>query len=365
MKPRRTSALSKIPKALRKPFFEEITRINQSRLLISSIVLFGMELVLFAFERLFYNIGDIILSILVASLIQIPLIIAGYVYRNKVEANWIHLQYLLYVVTIILFGIAIALKIQTQVDLVHMYLMVIIGVASFSYLSVLEVTIAFVGSYLIFAFMLPLSQTDPSAVLVTRINTLVFIVLAWILNRMIYRLKQSQFIVEHQLKEKNRILEELNQKDMMTGLYNHTSSFQKLYEEIAKSKRIGYPLSMVLMDVDDFKRINDEFGHPAGDHVLTRLSEAIVRTLRMTDVVGRYGGEEFILILPDTDLTHARMLCQRLQQTVSNTVYDFVVTVTLSGGVCEYDGRSVDEFIRQADKLLYQAKRLGKNRFES
>ncbi|HBZ40328.1 MAG TPA: hypothetical protein DEO50_00270 [Erysipelotrichaceae bacterium] len=366
MKKRMRSWLTPIPRNLREAFQQEITRINLRRLIGISITLFFIALVLLVFEDSFFHIGPVIFAFLIASLLQIPLFFVAFRYRLKIKRSLIQAQTLVYLLSVILFGIQLSLRLTTQPGLIPLFLIMNLAMAAILYLDIQTSMLVFTFAAVLFTFLLPSFQSDATLVFITLINVLIFIFMVWLLNRMIYRMKVDGFALERELKEKDRVLAEMNQRDPLTGLDNHTSSFRKLYEEAAKAKRIGYPISLILCDIDDFKHINDTFGHPAGDHVLLRISQTIRATLRTTDIVGRYGGEEFILILPDTDLDAACILSDRLSQAMTKTNYDVDVNVTMSKGICQYDaGQSIDEWIRTTDRRLYEAKHNGKNRFES
>ena len=366
MKKRMRSWLTPMPRNLREAFQQETTQLNLRRLIGISIALFFIALLLLAFEDSFFNIGPILFAFLIASLLQIPLLFVTFRYRLKIKRSLIQAQTLLYLVSVILLGIQLSLRLHAQTDLVPVFLMVNLAIAAILYLDVQTSTLVFTFAAVLFTLLLPAFQSDATVVFITRVNALVFIFMAWLLNRMIYRMKVDGFLMESELREKERVLAEMNQRDPLTGLDNHTSSFRKLYEEAAKAKRIGYPISLILCDIDDFKTINMTFGHQAGDHVLLRLAQTITATLRTTDIVGRYGGEEFILILPDTDEDAARVLSERLSMALLKTSYDVDVKVTMSGGISQYDvNQSIDEWVRTTDRRLYEAKHSGKNRFES
>lgn len=366
MKKRMRTWLTPMPRNLREAFQQETTQLNLRRLIGISIALFFITLGLLAFEDSFFHIGPVIFAFLIASLLQIPLFFVTYRYRLKIKRSLIQAQTLVYLLGIILFGIHLSLRLTTQPDLVPLLLIMNLVLTATLYLDIQTSVLVFTFAAVLFTFLLPSFQSDATLVSITLVNVLIFIFMAWLLNRMVYRMKVDGFVLERELKEKDRILAEMNQRDPLTGLDNHTSSFRKLYEEAAKAKRIGYPISLILCDIDDFKPINDTFGHQAGDHVLLRISQTIRATLRTTDIVGRYGGEEFILILPDTDVDAACVLSERLSHAMTKTNYDVDVTVTMSGGISQYDvDQSIDEWVRTTDRRLYEAKHNGKNRFGS
>ena len=191
--------------------------------------------------------------------------------------------------------------------------------------------------------------------------------------RSMLRIKRLQ----DELDQKNRELEEVNRRlrrlsitDGLTELFNHRHVHELLHEEFERSKRSGEPLSVVMLDLDRFKQVNDTYGHPTGDVILYETARILKETAREIDMVGRYGGEEFIVILPGTDEDAAEQFAERARQAVVEHVYrdeQTEVRMTLSGGVASYPGAGVDEpdvLIRKADEALYRAKSGGRNRIE-
>ena len=157
--------------------------------------------------------------------------------------------------------------------------------------------------------------------------------------------------------------------DELTGLVNRRRFLDALRSEITKGQRLGARLSVVLTDLDDFKLINDSFGHHAGDEVLLAFADLLRAHGRDVDVAARLGGEEFAILLPETGVEGASVVAERLRHSLSDRRIrigeKMEVTVTASFGVAELEeGQSVDELLRAADSALYRAKELGKNRVE-
>ncbi len=154
--------------------------------------------------------------------------------------------------------------------------------------------------------------------------------------------------------------------DGHTGLLNKTFFMEQLKIQFEIARRHDRFLSFVLMDIDDFKQINDRFGHPVGDVVLKKVAEIIYNQKRVQDIAGRYGGEEFGLILPETDAHGAVVLTERIRKAIEATefkAFNEVVTLTASFGISCFPSTALDlkELIEQADEALYIAKREGKN----
>ena len=165
--------------------------------------------------------------------------------------------------------------------------------------------------------------------------------------------------------ERMRALRSLMARDSLTGLFNHTTTTQLLENAIATAARKGGELCFAMLDIDLFKSVNDTYGHPAGDQVLLALSRVLLERLRNTDIIGRYGGEEFAVILPDVSSERATLLIDELRQSFSRLVFqsasgDF--SCSFSAGIAAYPAYQRIEFLREAaDKALYKAKNGGRN----
>jgi diguanylate cyclase (GGDEF)-like protein len=150
--------------------------------------------------------------------------------------------------------------------------------------------------------------------------------------------------------------------DHLTGIYNRQYLDQVLDAEVERVDRYHSKLSLVMMDLDDFKRVNDTYGHLVGDDVLVKSVETIHHLVRKTDTFGRWGGEEFILICPETDLHQASQLAEKVRAAIETTEFSQDIRLTFSLGVAQYHaGESVNECVDRADRNLYRAKRNGKN----
>jgi diguanylate cyclase (GGDEF)-like protein len=172
------------------------------------------------------------------------------------------------------------------------------------------------------------------------------------------------------LTTQNVELERLATTDSLTGLANRRRLFDCLEQEVYRAQRYGTALSLVMFDIDHFKRINDSWGHATGDWVLCRIARETHQLLRKTDQAGRYGGEEFVVLLPETDLSEALLLAQRLRQRISDTAitpeHDAPMPVTVSVGVAALaPDETGEELIHRADQALYRAKQNGRNRVET
>lgn len=166
-------------------------------------------------------------------------------------------------------------------------------------------------------------------------------------------------------------LEQENITDPLTGIFNRRYLERRLEEETSRALRYKMPLSILMLDVDHFKRINDTHGHPVGDRALQHLGKIMTDTVRNLDVVARYGGEEFLIVAPDTPSLTAADLAKRLHQQVADTPLrltgangeqlEIAITVSIGGASLNYQVDSQHKLIQSADAALYQAKQNGRN----
>lgn len=180
-----------------------------------------------------------------------------------------------------------------------------------------------------------------------------------IFNR--YRIKQQENLA--QLKELNTILDKQSRTDALTGIYNRTHLSEKLTEEVERANRYSGLLSIILLDIDNFKSINDTFGHPEGDSVLRDFSSLIQDNIRKSDTFARWGGEEFIILTPGITSEQAVMMAEKLRKLIEHHTFSIGRKVTASFGISSYKkGENSDRTIKRADEALYKAKESGRNR---
>ncbi len=171
---------------------------------------------------------------------------------------------------------------------------------------------------------------------------------------------------EKKLQEAYNKLEILSRVDPLTELVNRRALTESLEYEVNRFGRNKENFSIILSDIDDYKEINDTFGHDAGDYVLVELGKLMTNLLRKQDIVGRWGGDEFLIILPQTNLNGAKLLSEKLRTNIHERKFIFddkEIELTMTYGVSEYTGiYSCEKCITQADKALYRAKGMGKDK---
>ncbi len=170
---------------------------------------------------------------------------------------------------------------------------------------------------------------------------------------------------EQQLLQSNQMLEELANTDRLTGQWTRRKFEEVTQQAIASAERYGEPLSLIFLDLDHFKQINDKYGHEVGDKVLSALAQRLRSQLRKADSLCRWGGEEFIVLMPHTDLGHACDIAEKLRAQVASAPLHADLWVTASFGVSQWQpGQTLGQLVDSADRLLYSAKQGGRNRVE-
>jgi diguanylate cyclase (GGDEF)-like protein len=167
------------------------------------------------------------------------------------------------------------------------------------------------------------------------------------------------------LSRSKRRLSDLAFRDHLTGLYNRRSFDSRLRDEVERSRRYGRPFTLLLIDIDHFKRCNDQYGHPKGDEVLRGVSRLILSSIRRSDFAARYGGEEIAVVLPETPRDQGERAAEKIRRTVaelSETYTGIAITVSVGGICCEAESCEGAALVERVDAALYEAKRSGRNR---
>lgn len=191
------------------------------------------------------------------------------------------------------------------------------------------------------------------------------IIVVVILTVLVFLLLFTVRRLQRVIRERTAELEKLSVTDRLTGLYNRVKLDSVFQDEFFRSNRYGRCCSVIIFDIDHFKSVNDIHGHIAGDAILTNVAELLRNNVRETDTVGRWGGEEFLVICPETDLDAAVIVAEKLRKIIANHTFKFVGRLTCSFGVAQLaDEKNPDELLTKADAALYKAKNGGRNRVE-
>lgn len=231
---------------------------------------------------------------------------------------------------------------------------------------VCAIFLAFYGALLAALWVWRNDVIDPSLELIQAVTLILVVSQVAIIGGFYSDLRQKLKDRNGELKEAMTRISELANHDELTGLANRRHLLSILEQEAYRYQRARGPFCVGIIDIDHFKETNDTHGHAAGDLVLRRISQAAAASLRHIDSIGRYGGEEFLLILPQTSLVGALTKAERLRVLVAELRFPEIaddLAVTISVGIAEYRaGESIDETINRADQALYRAKDAGRNR---
>lgn len=208
-------------------------------------------------------------------------------------------------------------------------------------------------------------ENEANIELMIELGVVIFLIVAFWLYREYALKKHHQELnrLLEELEEKNQLLKELSITDKLTGLFNRVKIDEVLKANLGMFERYDNVFSVVVLDIDNFKKINDNFGHPVGDDVLQEFAKILQQNIRATDTIGRWGGEEFMIICSETDSAGAVKLAGLLREKIASCEFEKVGHVTASFGVSQVDvGDSIEELVNRADWALYSAKDEGKNR---
>lgn len=225
------------------------------------------------------------------------------------------------------------------------------------------ITIANILAYTLMGVIALFTRNASSSLLFERDLTLGFVLIqinfaCWVAS--IFVIGNERLIRE--LNEKNERLFELSKYDYLTGLYARRFIEEETHRLMARANRYHHALSVFVFDIDYFKTINDQHGHTIGDQVLREVSKLIKKHIRNADLLSRWGGDEFLVVLPHTNEDQALQLAQKLSDVIGTLQLEHIQQLTISGGVAEYHHQeSFDDWFNRADQALYQAKNRGRN----
>ena len=305
-------------------------------------------------------------------------IITGSVRRRKMSNTFQYVLQSLFITTITLTGVGVTVIDQWITPSITPFLIACTLLGVVLLLDPLHATMLYVSMYVLFYFAIGITQLDPNILVSNRVNGISFIGLGLAVSFSLWKancknLEYEQHIYQQkiELEKSNRQLHFLATYDPLTHLLNRHCFVTAAQHVLKDSNYSAQKNSFALVDLDSFKQINDTYGHPVGDQVLKRVAEIFLANLRDFDIVGRWGGEEFIIVLPHTPLESGLEIIERIRSEISRTrieVKECVVQITASFGVTELNGGSSKSFSESyctADKALYKAKEKGRNRVES
>ena len=182
----------------------------------------------------------------------------------------------------------------------------------------------------------------------------------------VLRKAREQLLENRELSLNLNIFREKSRVDGLTKIWNKATFWDLLHDEIKRSQTLIYPLSLLILDIDDFKKVNDTYGHLTGDLVLQTIGGLLLKTLRRNDIVARFGGEEFVVLIPDASAKSAEEVAEKIRMKVQAMRKEAIPSITVSVGCATYEaGETAEQFLERADHAVYDAKSSGKNAVRS
>lgn len=226
----------------------------------------------------------------------------------------------------------------------------------------------YISVYLVFYKTIGFYQTKPAILTINRVNGITFVSIGICISIIMWYSYRRNILQNVKIKEQQIELEKLAYYDTLTGLYNRRKWMSILIDEMERMNIYGHEGSIILLDLDNFKRINDKFGHPSGDKVLQEVAAILKKELPVTNKVARWGGEEFIILLSETSVSTAVAIAEKLRKVIEGTfieIGDSKKNVTVSLGVTSLNFKEgFSKSYTRADEALYLAKQRGRNRVE-
>lgn len=322
--------------------------------------LLALEIFLYAFRDQFPGAGPATLAFILGNLLWLPFFFFVLFRKENASPVLLHALTLSYGMLCLLFAGALTLYVGRNIDMIHVYVIGAIAVTAFLNLSMKEAAILQGGTALLLILLLPSFHENQDFLRIASINVLSFLFLTLVLNRILLGLRVDAFLLRRNLERANQVLAEHVRLDAMTGLLNHATFFT-LLDSYYNSKRENSNFALIIMDIDNFKRVNDQYGHLVGDDVICKVAVILQESARKGDQIGRYGGEEFILLLPGADEEGALGVMERIRQGLSQDSFPEGITITVSAGISIWGGEDIDTLIAVTDKKMYKAKEAGKN----
>lgn len=370
-------AVGTVKRGRKDGFHAEIVRTNFHRARLYSLVLFGVHMALIAIDlfRLFdgtiaVHRGYRLLFYAHLALAGVPAAFAVFAFSRPIDTEKTpslaqDIAWRLVVVLMLLLSAAVSIADQFIHGQITVYVIGALGVSVAVYLPLRFAVTTFIGVHALFLAALSVVQTDQDSFIAEIINGTLVVAIALVISRLLF--VQFQHNYEHiQVIERQRaILARLAREDSLTRLPNRRSVLERVQEEFERGRRYGSVFSVAIADLDHFKRVNDKYAHAVGDEVLKKVARIFRSTLRTSDMVSRYGGEEFLFVFPESTLEDAKLACDKIRETVAAYSWDEQqpgLHVTASLGVASSkEAESSTALIAAADRRLYEAKRAGRN----
>lgn len=358
----------------------ECAQINTRRIYYLAIIAIPLRIIdifLFAFTKSYdtpvlktWSQG-IIASHSILLVLMIGFFLTTYRLRKRTEPNttMFVLQYIV-VVVIMASGIAIVTFDQLVTTNITPFLLICIICGSIFLIRPLASFIIYVTSYMAYYYLIALTITDPQILLSNRVNGITAVGVGFLLSFILWHYNYTTIIQKRRIESQQKQLEQMAYYDPLTDLPNRRLLEKLIKRELASMQRYGQETVIIMLDVDDFKQINDTYGHQVGDSILMQLADLLQNNIRETDTVARFGGEESIILMPNTSVEEGYIFAERIRKIIMEKVFSIgsdTLQITSSFGVSsmgDINSQNLEDYYLLADKALYLAKQSGKNRVE-
>ena len=354
---------SRIPNEFKEEFLKNLFDMNANRMIILFLVLAGIETILFLIVLIYdslskglYNILVIIMVFIFMSLLFSFLL---HYLKNKNSMKMLRLAFILILFLTILIAISNTFVAQAVISDITIYITALYVITAFIRLPIAYYIGIYGLSFIYFAIGMQFVQTDTHFVKWSILNGFMLNIIAIIIAKMLYDQTVEIFLNQKKIDQQVENLRYLSQHDGLTNLYNHQTITQIIENQKELSKASKENLCLAIIDIDNFKKINDEYGHLIGDTVLKEIAKKIQESVRKDDYVARYGGDEFLILFPNITISEANKICERILRKINQPGEDHI-SITGSIGLVDLKDTNYDDFIEMADMKMYQAKNSGK-----
>lgn len=356
-----------ISKDKRLSFYDAIVKENFLRLAFISAIYLGFEITRYLRAPRLDNDFLLILSnmMIFFQALMLGFAVWQVIGKRKLSGRLAQVVIVSYCLVVMYWAVSVGLNNIRLTGSMSMYVMALVVTSALFFRRAIFMVLTNIGFYLYFhyqlfhtvMFRLPPKNPGREQDILTMYKTdaLLITVISCLLGFIIIRLRLRVFR-EHQA------LKKMATQDAMTEVMNHEAICNVLEIEVERARRYNHPLAVLLVDIDHFKQINDSYGHRFGDEVIKKVASLMKENCRRTDYVGRYGGDEFLIIMTNTDTARAYELSDRLRETVASYDFSKQGKITLSCGLMETSDGQVEDPVHYADLALYQSKASGRNK---
>jgi diguanylate cyclase (GGDEF)-like protein len=360
---------------------DECAQTNTRRIYYLSMIAIPLRIInifLFAFTQSYDTpaakiwIQGIVSSHLILLVIMVGFFLTTRTLKSRVETNttMVVLQYIV-VVVIMASGIAIVTFDQLATTNITPFLLTCIVIGLVFFIRPLVSFLIYVVSYMAYYGAIGLTATNQQILLSNRVNGITAIGIGFLLSNIMWHYNYTDITQKRRIKIQQMQLEQMAYYDPLTDLPNRRLLEQVIQREFTSMKRYGHETVIIILDLDNFKSINDTYGHPAGDKILRQLAELLKNNVRESDTVFRFGGEEFIILMPNTSVEGGYAFAERLRKAIMKhrfSIRSVALQITSSFGVSSIrnvHGQTLEDCYLLADQALYLAKQSGKNKVKT